>query len=331
VMLAEDPNASLEQLLVTPFDDETLRYSLGLFSEWQRAEELGEFLDLPTVQRPIGAFGSGGPPEGQSMTVTLTPMAIEIRMEDWVRQVFERSQWTVLDQRWHENEGDPRLVTWGTRKNVVKGTVAFADGGRVFMIHCMGAARRQAAVATTLWHCAMSLRLERPAGPGALEGRVELGCGEHGFQLPLSWDTRSEFIGTHAATTDAALLDPRRLPSPTALRMRIGGSPELPLQTRREASLARLRKAGWALARQLTEPDAPWRGRPARWQIIELQARTKAGDPVKLRIAHGDHEGLAAEVLVTGHEQRPRCWMRALRALEIAAESLGPRPPDLER
>ncbi|MEM6989698.1 MAG: hypothetical protein AAF721_04355 [Myxococcota bacterium] len=307
---------------VTPYDDETLRYVVALGRGWQRAEVLGDFLDLPTVQRPVGAFGTGGPPAGQSMTVTITPMAIEIRAEDWVRHVFARSGWTVHDQRWHDTDHGPRVVTWGTRGRFVKATVAFADGGRLWMTHCMGAAGMQPAVAGTVWDSAMPLHVERPLAAERLEARAELACGDHRFQIPMSWELRRTHVGEAVACTDAALLDPRRLPTPALLRVRVATDRVDSIDERRARTLARLKKAGWSLARAVNEPRRAWRGCPPGWQLRELQAVTPEGETVELLLTHGDWEERAVETCAGALSGRTRCWMRAVRASEIAVESL---------
>jgi hypothetical protein len=323
--IAGGPRPAIDWLDVTPLCDEALRYVIGQPRGWRCAQQLGEYLDLPTVQRPIGVFGCGGPPHGQAMTVTTTPMQIEIRIEDWVRHVFERADWLVHDQRWHDADYGPRLVTWGTCRRVVMGTVAFADAGRILMTHCIGALDRQPEVALTLWSCAMPLRMRQPAGAGRLEGRIDVGCGEYGFEMPYSWRTRSESAGASWARADVDLVDPRGGPPPATLRVRVGGDPNVPVETRRRQTASRLAKAGWVPSLTITEPDELWRARPGGFELRELRARSRSGALADLRIAHGEHDGVAVEIIVACGEGRPRCWMRAKRALEIAAETLGPR------
>jgi hypothetical protein len=313
---------------VTPLRDEGLRYVIGQPRGWQCAQRLGEYVDLPTVQRPIGMFCCGGPPLGQAMTVTTTPMQIEIRIEDWIRHVFERADWRVHDQRWHETDHGQRLVTWGTSRRTVMGTVAFADAGRIIMTHCMGAVGRQPEVALTLWRCAMPMRMRQPASAGRLEARIDAGCGAYGFEMPYSWRVRAELCGTGCARADVDLVDPRGGPPPATLRMRVGGDPELPVDVRRRQTFGRLAKAGWVPSLTITEPDELWRGRPDGLTLQEVRARSRSGAIADLRIGHGEHDGAAFEVIVACEEGRPRCWMRAKRALEIAVETLGPRRGD---
>jgi hypothetical protein len=250
------------------------------------------------------------------MTVTTTRMSMEVRIEDWVRTVFERSRWIVDDQHWEETEHGPRLVTWGMRLGVTKGTVAFADGGRIFMVHCLGMRRK--AVEETLAEAAMSIRLTRPGGPGRLEARRDVGCGEHRFQLPFAWEVRK----AGATTLVADLIDPRGDPPPATLRIRFGGDPNQPAEARRKDTLRRLWDAKWRPAREIVDPEQLWYGCPEGFEVRELRARTPHGDVADLQIMHGVHADVPVELLVAGTKDRPRCWMRAIRALEVAAESL---------
>lgn len=323
--LPSDFAAMHRMLEVTPLRDSTFTYRLAVPRDFRVSADMGERLDVPFVQRPIGTFGCGGAPHGLQITVTTTPMPIEIRIEDWIHHVASRSRIVVHDERWHDTPAGHRHVTWGTRDRVVKGTVAFADGGRLWMAHCMGDARRQAEVAAMLWWCAMPLRVVRPGGPGRLEARREHACGAFGFSLPWSWARGSEGGSDGRAHTTAKLVDPRG-PVRAKLRVHVGDPLPMPLAERRALTLSRLRARGWTFARQVDAPRRRWYGRPDGWEVALVKGRCSSGSTFDVCLAHGPCEGVGAEIVLAGVEETSRAWMRGLRALEIAAETLVRRP-----
>jgi hypothetical protein len=315
-------------LEVTPLRDSTFTYRLAVPRDFRVRASVGERLDMPFIQRPIGVFGCGGAPHGLQITVTTTPMPVEIRIEDWVRHVASRSRFVVHDERWHDTPAGPRHVIWGTRDRIVKGTVAFADGGRLWMAHCMGDARRQPEVAAMLWWSAMPLRVVRPGGPGWLEARRDHACGGWRFSLPWSWARGSEGADAGGAHTTARLVDPRG-PVRAKLRVHVGDPLHMPIVERRAVTLSRLRGRGWTFARHVDTSARSWYGRPEGWEVAVVKGRCRAGSAFDLCLAHGPCDGVGAEIVLAGAEETARAWMRGLRALEIAAETLarcpGPR------
>ncbi len=310
---------------VTPAWDHTLAFRIPLPRGWDRALHLGTWAEVPTVARPIGMFVSMQPPGTVAMAVMTTPMPIEVRVEDWVRRDQERAGWTVLDQRWHDTPHGLRCVTWATQNNLVRGTVAFADAGRLYTVNCQSPLSGQAKLADLVWASALALALELPAGPGRLEARHRLECDGHHFEVPASWEAEPTRVGRNAVHRDVALIDPRG-PLRAKLRVRVGGDAETTLDVRRRHTLARLAAAGWAPSRAIDPLDTPWYAQPGGWEARQLTATSPLGEPFHLRVTHGTADGIPVEAMVAGSTDGPTSWMRAVRALEIAIESLEVHP-----
>ncbi len=312
--------AELRATDVTPLGDERFRYRIAVPRSWQHPDSLGHYVDLSTIPRPIGAFAR----DHQSMTITTTPLAMEVRLEEWLRTGVERSGWTVHDQRWQSTDHGPRLMMWMTRSRSVRCTVAFADGGRLIATHCLGTVCRRDELAGIAWYCALSLHMVRPVSDGQLEARHHVRLGEFGFELPWSWEAGTASLGTAHTKVDARLSDPRGGSAPAVLRVRVGGTSDRTTDERRCATLRCLHASGWVLARACEVPTHPWPAAPVGWEVRELAARSSAGDAVRLTLAHGHVGDVDAEVIVACDPQRPRCGMRAARGLELATQTLAP-------
>lgn len=311
------PEPTLKACVILPMKDEALRYAIGVPADWQVLTQMGEVVDAPHIQRPIGAFGSGPPPYGQALAVTMTPLPTEVRLEDWVRRLCVRAEWRVLDQRWHQTEHGPRLVTWSGRDRFLRATVAFADCGRVLMTHCMGDIGSQPALATTLWRTALPLHLVKPGGDGRLEARESHSTDGIAFDLPNSWQSSPDDSWATASLTDWH----RRAPVAT-IRVRVHGDIEQSHEARRQSTAGRLWQDGWRTSRTLDDPGAPGPGCSDSWQLRDGEVNLPGGMLAKLRLAHGECEGQAVEVVATCEVERELLWMRTTRALEIVIESL---------
>ncbi len=313
------PNPPLEPCVVLPMKDEALRYSIGVPTDWQVLTQMGEVVDSPHIQRPIGAFGSGGPPYGQAVAVTMTPLPTEVRLEDWVHRLCVRAEWSVLDQRWHETEHGLRLVTWSAKDRFLRATVAFADCGRVLMTHCMGDIGSQPALATTVWRTALPMHLVTPGGDGRLEARRSHRGEGIVFDLPHSWQASAE-----RGWTSGSLNDWHRRQPVASVRVRVDGDVKQPHAARRQRTVDQLWQAGWRTSRTLSDPGRPAPGFGERWEIRDGEVNLPGGVLSKLRLAHGECEGRAVEVVATCEADRELLWMRTTRAVEIALESLQP-------
>lgn len=311
------PEPALDPLVVLPMRDEALRYAIGIPSGWEMAKDMGEVVDAPHIQRPIGAFCSGDLPYGQALAVTSTPMPTAVRVEDWVRRLCERSGRVVLDQRWHETSNGPRLVTWSLRDRVLQATVAFADCGRVLMTHCMGGVGNQPSIATTVWRTALPMHLVQPGGDGRLEARTSH-CGSGVVHdLPNSWkpeDAKGE-------DTVASITDWHRREAVATVRVRLAAEVPEPLEARRQRTLARLWHDGWRTSHDLSDPGIPGPDCPPGWEIRDTEVNLPHKGLALLRIAHGECHGRGVEIVATCEPGREFLWMRTTRAVEVAIAS----------
>jgi hypothetical protein len=309
-------------LRVVPARAASLAFRVALPRDWRVGATVGEYVDAPWIQRPLAVFVGGEGAHDPRVTVATTLAPYEIRIADWVHQLFARSAWTVEHQRWHVLRTGARLVTVGRRGDRRRATVAFADGGRMFMAHCTTRMRDEAALARALWWTALTLHLERPGGPGHLEAHRRHALASVVTMLPWSWTTTSD------RSRDAMLARPGgAVDDAPALTLRVGG-PWVDDDSTLRAVLAQASTRGWTVARTITSPACLWPGRPHGWRLHDVQARAPWGGIRDVRIATGPCGSLAARVVIDGTaisddpRAPPRQWWRACRALEIAVESL---------
>ena len=305
--------AELQVVRVVPPGGEPHAYRLPVPRGWAYGSSVGKALELDTIARPLGTFVT--PDRSASIVVSMTPLPIEVRLEEWLADDLGKARWKVEDMAWHRMSGAPKLAVVARRDAHVRAIAAIADGGRLYAVNVHGPAQRAREVVDRLWWSAMAFSLCRPAGAGRLDARQRVEHGRHGFEAPLSWQVRPA-----SARAELVLRHPSGVQRG---RVSVRTGPGLaPIEQRRAATLARLAARGLVLARTLELPHRPWQGVPEGWELRGLAARNAKGDVVDLLLVHGSLDGVGIEVTAIGSRETPRSWMRTTRAVEIACETL---------
>ncbi|HWB74234.1 MAG TPA: hypothetical protein VG755_04750 [Nannocystaceae bacterium] len=305
----------LEVVRVVPPGGEPHAYRLPVPRGWAYGGSVGKALELDTIARPLGTFVQAD--RSASIVVTVTPLPIEVRVEEWLADDLGRARWKLEQMKWHRMRGAPKLAVFARRDAHVRAIAAIPDGGRLYAVNVHAPANRAKEVADRLWWSAMAFSLCRPAGPGRLEGRQRVELGSHVFEAPVSWiaGARGELVLRHPSGVERGRI---------AVRVDRTTSGATPIDRRRTATLTRFVKRGLVLARTLEVPPRPWQGLPEGWELRGLAARNKAGDTVDLLLVHGTIDGVCVEVAAVGSRSTQRSWMRTARAVEIACETFAP-------
>lgn len=315
--------AEYEVVRVLPPGGDTYAYRLPVPRGWSYAGSVGRALDLDTIARPLGTFVP--PDRSSSIVVAVTPLPIEVRLEEWLGADLGTAGWQVDEMDWHRVAGAAKLAIVARRDRHVRAVAAMADGGRLYAVYVQGPATRTAEVAKRLWWSAMAFDPCRRGGPDRLEARMGVELDTHAFDAPISWHrppagsvngSRVELVLRHPAGDERARM---------IVRVDRATPVAAPLEARREATLGKLRRRGLVLARSLESPTVPWRGLPADWELRSTQARTATGQTVEILLVHGNSGAAAVEILAVGSREAKRSWMRTTRAVEIASETLAPR------
>lgn len=314
--------AEYEVVRVVPPGGDSYSYRLPVPRGWAYAGSVGRALDLDTIPRPIGTFVAGD--RATSIVVAVTPLPIEVRVEEWMAAELEGAGWTVTQMQWHRVGVAPKLAIAAQHQRHVRTIAAIPDGGRLYTVYVQGPTARAAEVGDRLWWSAMAFDPCRRGGPGRLEARQDVVVGAHRFEAPISWRAGPPTLTAEVAKVELELRHPSGTPR-GGVAVRTGLPSPTPLADRRQATLARLRGRGLVLARTITAPASPWRGVPADWELRTTQAKTPTGDLVEVLLVHGNTTAGAVEVLGVGSPEAKRSWMRTRRAVEIACESLAVR------
>jgi hypothetical protein len=310
----------LEVVRVVPPGGESHAYRLPVPRGWAYGSSVGKALDFDTIARPIGTFVQ--PDRSASIVVGVTPLPIEVRLEEWLAEDLGKARWQMDAMAWHRIGALPKLAIVARRDTHVRAMAAIPDGGRLYTVNVHAPAARASEVVDRLWWSAMMFRLCRPGGTGRLEARQAIELGRHRFDAPYSWEARPARITPSDARVQLLLRHPAGAPR-GQLTVRVDRTTNtMPIEARRAATLAHLSSKGLVLARTLEQPEQPWHGVPNGWELRSLAARNVAGATVDLLLVHGAVDDACVEMIAMGSRGTPRSWMRTARALEIACETL---------
>jgi hypothetical protein len=306
---------------VVPPGGEAYAYRLPVPRGWAYGGSVGRALALDTIARPLGTFVS--PDRLLSMTIAMTPLPIEVRLEEWLGAELGSAGWQVDEMSWHRIAGAPKLAISARREGHLRAIAAMADGGRLYAVHVQGPATRSAELGERLWWSAMAFDPCRHAGLGRLEARQRVAVGSHRFEIPISWeagateDSQVQLVLRHPAGVERGRL---------VVRIDHQNPTTTPIEQRRVATLAALTGRGLVLARKLDTPAPAWQGLPRDWELVGVSARNTGGDVVDMWIAHGNSGDRCVEVIAAGNRETPRSWMRTARAAELVCATIAALP-----
>jgi hypothetical protein len=313
--------AAHEILRVVPPGGEAYAYRLPVPCGWAYGGSVGRALELDTIPRPLGTFVS--PDRSVSMVVAMTPLPIEVRLEEWVGAELGHAGWHAEEMSWHRIAGAPKLAIAARKQGQLRAIAAMADGGRLYAVYVQGPSGRAAEIAERLWGSAMAFDPYRRTGIGRLEARQRVTVGAHRFEAPISWTAAAPEIDALASRTRLVLRHPTGIErGRVSVRIDHQSSTSTPIEQRRAATLAALTRRGLVLARKVEVPKPAWHGLPRDWEVVGISARNRGGAVVDLWIAHGNSGEQCAEVLAVGTRDTPRSWMRTARALELACMTI---------
>lgn len=310
----------VEVVRVVPPGGESYAYRLPVPRGWSYGGSVGKAIDLDTIARPIGTFVPRD--RSASIVVSVMPLPIEVRLEEWVADDLGRARWQVDVMAWHRIGGAPKLAVVARRDTQVRAIAVVPDGGRLYAVNVLAPLARTPEVVDRLWSSAMKFRSSRPGGLGRLEARQPIALDRHCFEAPVSWEARPPRITANEARVQLVLRHPAGIERGRLVaRIDRSTTPATSIALRRAATVADLARRGLVLGRTLEPPKEPWRGVPEGWELRSVAARNRSGAVVDLLLVHGNHHEACVEIIAIGSRGTPRSWMRTTRALEIACET----------
>ena len=98
----------VEVVRVVPPGGESHAYFLPVPRGWAYGGSVGKAVDLDTIARPIGTFVPRD--RSASIVASVTPLPLEVRVEEWLAADLGRARWQVDVMAWHRIGGAPKLA-----------------------------------------------------------------------------------------------------------------------------------------------------------------------------------------------------------------------------
>ncbi|MBI5223315.1 hypothetical protein HY990_02745 [Candidatus Micrarchaeota archaeon] len=202
VLLQKDLEKTHNLLHITPFNDRNFSFSILIPKAWRMTKDLGE-QKLESL-RPVvlGGFYEKESSDGVSISVTFTPIPLEISLRDYLVHFNLANHITTIHlNEWFDER--PFVDVGGTFISQIDGktpyvvrTVAFFDGKGIYLISASVPKSRYVAPdgksMTNIVIAEFSFKLLNPLGYGPLEKFIETKVPDlkYSFTHPLNWNVR---------------------------------------------------------------------------------------------------------------------------------------------
>ena len=318
---------------ITPFDDQSLAFSIVLPKDWKFEENLGEqIVDIGRLVT-LGVFGPQIGPNSPVVQVSFSPIPFEICVLEWIRFQAENAGVELEYAEYCEFSFGAGVdaggfVGSGKDRHVVR-ISGFADSGRVFLAMAMIKESQYTANKNDMAIATHSCRLVRPAGHSVLEQRLSIASTNPAtiVAYPVSWQpsvVEKSIAGKYGLDLKLASED-SLLAYMRVKAQDISIFPAGDLSSQLETVVEELAEAN-------VTPTSKWTPRPTPVSedirnvcVAEGQMR---GEPIEIRYGEVQRNGLAFAVTLISvtRQENPLLWMRSTSAFEMVIASVDVNP-----